>query len=59
MPGIDPKSVQTLMRQSNPRMTFGVYVHSDKARLRAAVAQLPVIQPATNIPDEKPDAKIV
>jgi len=43
MPGIDPKSVQTLMRHSDPRLTFGVYVHSDKARLSAAVALLPSI----------------
>lgn len=44
MPGIDPKSVQTLMRHSDPRMTFGIYVHSDKARLAAAVALLPAIE---------------
>ncbi len=43
MPGIDPKSVQTLMRHSDPRMTFGIYVHSDKARLAAAIAQLPSV----------------
>ena len=43
MPGIDPKSVQTLMRHSDPRLTFGIYVHSDKARLKAAVAELPEI----------------
>ena len=41
MPGVDPKSVQTLMRHSDPRLTFGIYVHSDKARLQAAVAALP------------------
>jgi hypothetical protein len=29
MPGVDPKSVQTLMRHSDPRMTFGAYVYSD------------------------------
>jgi integrase len=50
MPGVDPKSVQTLMRHSDPRMTFGVYVHSDKARLMAAVAQLPAIELAKNFP---------
>ncbi len=48
MPGVDPKSVQTLMRHSDPRMTFGVYVHSDKARLAAAVAQLPPIDKPTS-----------
>ncbi len=47
MPGVDPKSVQTLMRHSDPRMTFGIYVHSDKARLQAAVAQLPTIGAST------------
>ena len=29
------------MRHSDPRLTFGVYVHSDKARLKAAVEALP------------------
>ena len=43
-PGIDPKSVQTLMRHSTPNLTFAVYVHSDKSRLKAAVAALPGIQ---------------
>ncbi|HLX68477.1 MAG TPA: tyrosine-type recombinase/integrase [Verrucomicrobiae bacterium] len=45
-PGIDPKTVQTLMRHSDPRMTFGVYVHSDKGRLKDAVAALPELKPA-------------
>ena len=43
MPGIDPKSVQTLMRHGGPRMAFGIYVHSNKVRL--AVAHLPPIRP--------------
>lgn len=47
MPGIDPKSVQTLMRHSDPRMTFGIYVHSDRARLQAAVALLPSLEVRT------------
>lgn len=42
-PGIDPKSVQTLMRHSTPNLTFAIYVHADKSRLRAAVAGLPPI----------------
>ena len=42
-PGIDPKSVQTLMRHSTPNLTFSVYVHSDKSRLQAAVDALPSI----------------
>jgi len=33
---VDPTSVQTLMCHSDPLMTFGVYVHSDKSRLVAA-----------------------
>jgi len=36
-PGIDPKSVQGLMRHSTPDLTFRIYVHADMARLRAAV----------------------
>ena len=43
-PGVDPKSVQTFMRHSDPRMTFGVYVHSDKDRLKAVAALLPSIE---------------
>jgi len=43
---IDPKTVQTLMRHSDPRMTFGVYVHSDKGRLKDAVAALPELKSA-------------
>jgi integrase len=43
MPSIDPKSVQALLRHSDPRLTFGVYVHSDRERLAAAVALLPTI----------------
>ncbi len=48
-PGIDPKSVQTLMRHSTPNLTFSVYVHSDKSRLKAAVCALPTLpsNPAT------------
>lgn len=42
-PGADPKSVQTLMRHSDPRMTFGVYVHSDTDRLKSVAAMLPRI----------------
>jgi len=45
-PGIDPKSVQTLLRHSTPTMSFGVYVHSDKERLRSAVAAMPELRPA-------------
>jgi integrase len=38
--GVDIKTVQTLMRHSTPSMTLGVYAHSDKGRLRDAVAAL-------------------
>jgi integrase len=51
-PGVDPKSVQTFMRHSDPRMTFGVYVHSDKDRLKAVAAALPEIgTPKSNVAD--------
>jgi len=39
--GADIKSVQTLMRHSSPVLTLGIYLHSDKGRLRNAVANLP------------------
>ena len=54
MPGVDPKSVQTLMRHSDPRLTFGIYVHSDKARLQAAVNGLPEIGPGRAETQNKP-----
>lgn len=31
------------MRHSTPNLTFAIYVHSDKSRLKAAVAALPGI----------------
>jgi integrase len=58
MPGIDPKSVQTLMRHSDPRMTFGVYVHSHKARLQAAVTQLPALGVSANEVTASPTVKL-
>lgn len=57
-PGIDPKSVQTLMRHSTPNLTFSVYVHSDKSRLQAAVAALPAIQPIPAQPAAVTSAKL-
>ena len=45
LPGVDPKTVQTLMRHSDPRLTFTVYVHADRARLRAAVGSLADLGP--------------
>ena len=50
-PGIDPKSVQTLMRHSTPNLTFAVYVHSDKTRLKSAVAAMPTISMRSNRSD--------
>jgi integrase len=44
IPGIDPKTVQTLMRHQDPRLTFGVYVHSDRQRLKLAAESLPEIK---------------
>jgi integrase len=43
-PAIDPKSIQTLMRHSTPTLTFKLYVHPNKERLRNAVASLPEIK---------------
>lgn len=49
--GVDIKTVQMLMRHSTPEMTLGIYVHSDKTRLTAAVAALPELQSrGTSVP---------
>jgi len=47
--GADIKSVQTLMRHSSPVLTLGIYLHSDKGRLRNAVALLPAPIPTKAI----------
>jgi len=39
-PGIDPKTVQTLLRHSTPMLSFGIYVHADRERIRDAVKRL-------------------
>jgi integrase len=44
--GVDIKTAQMLMRHSSPILTLGIYVHSDRVRLRQAVEQLPVVAPA-------------
>jgi hypothetical protein len=44
--GIDPKSVQTLLRHRKAETTFGIYVHADRDRLAAAVESLPEVKPA-------------
>jgi hypothetical protein len=43
---VDVKTAQDLLRHSSPVLTLGVYVHSDKARLAAAVQTLPELKPA-------------
>ena len=50
-PGIDPKTVQTLMRHATPNLTFGVYVHADQDRLMRAAMSLPELRPSCG-PDE-------
>lgn len=47
LPGVDPKTGQTLMRHSTANLTFALYVHANKNRLRAAVDNLPAVTAAT------------
>ena len=56
-PGIDPKTVQTLMRHSDSRLTFGIYVHTDKSRMREAVQNLPEIVPAKKVVEQVAELK--
>jgi integrase len=51
--GADIKTVQALMRHSTPVLTLGIYVHSDRARLRQAVEQLPELAP---LPEQHVDS---
>jgi len=48
--GVDIKTVQTLMRHSSPELTLGIYIHTDKQRLKDAVEALPDVdsRPSTN-----------
>jgi len=46
--GADIKTVQSLMRHATAAFTLAVYVHSDKKRMAAAVANLPDVQPIQN-----------
>ena len=39
--GADPKTVQVLMRHAKAETTLGIYVHSDRQRMKDAVARLP------------------
>jgi site-specific recombinase XerD len=50
--GADIKTVQALMRHSTPVLTLGIYVHSDRARLRQAVEQLPAIEVGSSAQEE-------
>ncbi|MGH7144745.1 MAG: tyrosine-type recombinase/integrase, partial [Planctomycetota bacterium] len=44
--GVDPKTLQTLMRHSSPVLSLGIYVHRDKSREREAMAALPPLAAA-------------
>jgi integrase len=39
--GVDPKTIQSLMRHKSPHLTFGFYVHTDREKMQEAVACLP------------------
>jgi site-specific recombinase XerD len=41
--GVDPKTMQGLMRHSSPSLTLKVYVHFDKVRMSNAIMNLPSI----------------
>lgn len=43
--GVDPKTLQTLMRNSTPVLTLNIYVHRSKERERQAIASLPPLAP--------------
>ena len=55
-PGIDPKSIQTLMRHATPTITFKLYVHPNKERLKSAVASLPSLGAAKRADEAQPNA---
>ena len=44
--GVDPKTMQALMRHSTPVLTLGVYIHRDRQRMADAVASLSELAPA-------------
>ena len=44
-PDVDPKTIQALMRHKTAALTFGVYVHRDKGRMKAAAAAMPALAP--------------
>jgi hypothetical protein len=46
------------LRHSDPRLTFGIYVHSDKERLKAVAAMLPAIEVKNVATTTAPAAKM-
>ena len=52
-PDVDPKTVQALMRHKNPALTFGVYVHKDRGRMRAAAESMPSLKPRPEAGEEQ------
>ncbi|MGD0090879.1 MAG: tyrosine-type recombinase/integrase [Planctomycetota bacterium] len=44
-PDVDPKTVQALMRHKSAALTFGVYIHRDKGRMKAAAEGMPALLP--------------
>jgi len=50
--GVDPKSIQTIMRHKDIKTTYGTYIHTENKRLHAAANALPVLSapaPTTRI----------
>lgn len=41
--GVDPKSIQTIMRHKDIKTTYGTYIHTENKRLHAAANALPVL----------------
>lgn len=50
-PGIDPKTMTELCRHSDPRLTLIVYASAKRARLKAAVEEIPNPVPKPDAPD--------
>jgi integrase len=44
-PDVDPKTIQALMRHKTAALTFGVYVHQDRGRMKSAAANMPALTP--------------
>lgn len=52
-PGIDPKSVQTLLRHATPNISFSIYVHASQERLRESLGRMPEISLAAGSDGEQ------